>query len=81
MGAAGVLIAACAVAQLGIAPRIATLRGAMAGPPSTLAPSDPQRMAFGRLHMLSVAWLGIAMVASVAAMALPLIILRSRDRT
>jgi len=81
MGAALVVITACAIAQFGIAPRIATLRAAVTGPLAELAAGDPLRIAFGRLHMLSVAWLGVAMVASIATVALLLIIIRSRERT
>lgn len=81
MGLALLVITGCAIAQFWIAPRIATLRDALTGPLSALAPGDPLRVAFGRLHMLSVAWLGVGMVASMTTAALLLIIIRSRERT
>ena len=59
------MAAACAVAQFMIAPRIAALRGTMGGPIEALAAGDPQRAAFGRLHAVSVAWLGVAIIAAV----------------
>jgi len=65
----GVLVAACAVAQLGIAPRIERVRAEIAGPVEALAATDPRRLAFGRLHGLSVAWLGVGMLAAAVALA------------
>lgn len=62
-----VMIAACAVAQFFVAPRIARLRDEIGGPLEALAADDVRRMAFGRLHGISVAWLGLAMIAAVAA--------------
>src|SRR5687767_5964694 len=62
LAAAAVTGAACLVAQLSIAPRIASLRAGMTGPLASLPPDDPQRILFGRLHMLSVAWLAVAIV-------------------
>ena len=61
IGAAG-LIAGCAVAQMVIAPRIAALRERIGPNLEALAASDPLRMAFGRLHGLSVLSLGVAML-------------------
>lgn len=67
--AAGVsMTAACAVAQFIIAPRIAALRAAIGGPIEALAAGDAQRVAFGRLHAVSVAWLGLAIVAALVAL-------------
>ena len=54
---------ASAVAQLGIAPRIAALRAA-AGAIDALDPADPRRVAFGRLHAASVACMGVAAVCA-----------------
>lgn len=63
--AAGALIAAsCLIAQLAIAPRIAELRRSIGQPLAALAADDPEREAFGRLHLYSVAWLAVAMVSS-----------------
>lgn len=67
--AAGIAMAgACAVAQFIVAPRIAAVRAAIEGPIEALAAGDPQRAAFGRLHAVSVAWLGVAIVAAVIAL-------------
>lgn len=63
--AGATMVAACAVAQFYVAPRIAQLREAISGPLDALAASDPQRAAFGRLHAISVAWLGVAIVAAL----------------
>ena len=69
--AAGAVSAlACAVAQLVVGTRIDRLRAAISGPLDALAGDDPRRVAFGRLHAISVGWLGIAMVAAVVALTL-----------
>lgn len=69
--AALVLVAvSCAVAQFGIAPRIERVRGEIDGPIEQLARDDPRRIAFGRLHAYSVAWLGFAMLGAAAAVVL-----------
>lgn len=59
-----VVALACAIAQLGIAPRIERVRAAIGGPVDALSPTDPLRQAFGRLHGLSVLALGVAMLAA-----------------
>ena len=67
-GVAGTLmIAACAVAQFLIGPRIERLRASIGRPIEELALGDAQRVAFGRLHGFSVAWLGLAMLAALVA--------------
>lgn len=66
--AGGVMIVACAIAQFGVAPRIGRLRAAIGGSLEALAPGDPRRAAFGRLHAISVGWLGLAIVAACVAM-------------
>ncbi|HKN66619.1 MAG TPA: DUF4149 domain-containing protein [Gemmatimonadaceae bacterium] len=69
--AAGAVSAlACAVAQLVVGTRIDRLRAAISGPLDALAGDDPRRVAFGRLHAISVGWLGLAMVAAVVALTL-----------
>ena len=69
--AAGALAAlACAVAQLVVGTRIDRLREAIGGPLDALAGDDPRRLAFGKLHAISVGWLGIAMLAAVIALTL-----------
>jgi hypothetical protein len=69
-GGALALVAACAAAQLVIAPRIEALRVHVAGPLDLLDPSDPRRQAFGRLHGLSVAWMGVGMLAALVTLVL-----------
>jgi hypothetical protein len=69
--AAVVMAAACAVAQLVVAPRIQRIRDQIGdGAVDALAPSDPLRQAFGRLHGMSVAWMGLAGIAAIVAVIL-----------
>lgn len=65
--AAAVVVVACIVAQGYIAPRIERVRQAIGGPVDALTADDPRRIAFGRLHAESVAWLGLAMIAAAVA--------------
>jgi hypothetical protein len=65
-----VLAGACAIAQLVVAPRIAALRDASGVPMAALDPSDPRRQAFGRLHGMSVAWMGLGALAALVALVL-----------
>ena len=60
----------CAAAQFVVGPRIERVRKEIAGPVEQLPPDDPRRVAFGRLHAASVAWLGVAMVADVTTLIL-----------
>ena len=85
-GATGglLILASCAVAQFVISPRIERVRRSIAGPIESLTPDDPRRAAFGKLHAVSVAWLGIAMlcaaiVAVAAARSLHLAIAEERS--
>jgi hypothetical protein len=68
--AALIMIVSCAVAQLFISPRIERLRADIGGSLESLAVDDARRAAFGRLHGLSVAWLGVAILAAIAALVL-----------
>jgi len=80
--AAGAVSAlACAVAQLVVGTRIDQLRAAISGPLDALAGDDPRRVAFGRLHAISVGWLGVAMVAAIVALALAVRALPPRSMT
>lgn len=63
-----VMIGACAFAQFVIAPRIERVRASIGGAIESLPVDDVRRMAFGRLHGFSVAWLGIAMLAAAWAL-------------
>jgi hypothetical protein len=62
------VIGACAIAQLVIAPRIERVRASIGGVLDDLPIDDARRVAFGRLHGLSVAWLGVAMLAAAWAL-------------
>jgi len=70
MVAGFVTVVSCAIAQFAIAPRIEMLRGQIGRSLDSLPAGDARRMAFGRLHGLSVVLLGIAMLAVVSALAL-----------
>jgi uncharacterized protein DUF4149 len=67
--AAGVMLATCAAAQFVIAGQIDRLRAAAERPIGTLERDHPRRVAFGRLHALSVAALSTAMIAAATAAA------------
>ena len=62
------VIVACLVAQLVVAPRIARVRAGVAVPIDQLARDDARRVAFGRLHLASVALLGVAGIAGIGAL-------------
>lgn len=61
---------ACAVAQFGIAPRIQRLRADMGPSIEALPTDDPRRAQFGRLHGVSVAFMGAGLLAAGAALVL-----------
>jgi Domain of unknown function (DUF4149) len=63
-----VMLGACSVAQFVVSPRIERLRSEIGGPLESLTASDARRAAFGRLHGISVGWLGLAMIAAVVAL-------------
>src|SRR5438270_12395244 len=69
-GAAGIAAVSCALAQLVVGTRIDRLRASIGAPLDALAVDDPRRVAFGRLHAVSVGWLGVAMLAAVLALVL-----------
>jgi len=77
-GAAGLALA-CAIAQLVVAPRIQRVREQIGGAVDALDPSDPRRQAFGRLHGMSVAWMGIGGIAAIVALAVILRQLSARN--
>lgn len=70
LAAGAVMVAACGIAQFMVAPRIERLRASIGGPLEALAADDPARSAFGRLHAVSVAWLGVAILAAIVALVL-----------
>lgn len=65
-----VTIVSCAIAQFAIGARIERVRQSIPGAIEALSPDDPRRVAFGRLHAMSVGWLGIAMIAALVALVL-----------
>lgn len=77
--AGGVLVLSCAISHLVIGARLSTLRQAIGPSLDALAPDDPRRAMFGRLHALSVAGLGIGTVAAIAALGMAIaMLLRAR---
>lgn len=69
-GLSGLMIVACAVAQFVIGARIEKVRAQIPGAIDDLPLTDARRVAFGRLHGMSVAWLGVAMLAALIALVL-----------
>ena len=67
-------VLACAIAQLVVTPRIQRIRAAVGGPIDALAASDERRIAFGKLHGISVGLLG---VAAIGALVMAVLIARS----
>ena len=63
-----VLAVASAAAQLGVAPRIEALRASIGGAVDALDVADPRRMAFGRMHGISVLLMGVGMIAASVAL-------------
>ena len=66
----GSLLAAglCAVGQFVLSPRIDLLRASLGASLETLAPGDPSRAEFARLHAMSVAALGLAILLALVAL-------------
>ncbi|MCU0627275.1 MAG: DUF4149 domain-containing protein [Gemmatimonadaceae bacterium] len=60
------LVGGCLVAQAIVAPKIESLRASLPAVIEALPATDPQRQAFGRLHGISVALLGVAMLGAAA---------------
>ena len=67
IGAAGT-IAGCAIAQFVIGPKISALREKIGPSVEALAATDPLRVAFGKLHGLSVLSLGVAMMFALVTL-------------
>ncbi|MDF1502975.1 DUF4149 domain-containing protein [Roseisolibacter sp. H3M3-2] len=65
-----VAAALCAGAQFGVGPRIQRVRAQIGPSVEALAPTDPLRREFGRLHGVSVALMGAGMLAAGAALVL-----------
>jgi hypothetical protein len=75
---AAVMTVATGTAQFVISPRIARLREDMGGLMDTIAPADPRRVLFGKLHGASVGLLGVAMIAALVILILTLLALQQR---
>ena len=65
-----VIALACGAAQFYVGPRIESVRREIGGPIEQLPPTDERRVTFGRLHAVSVGWLGLAMIAAATALVL-----------
>lgn len=74
--AGGVLVLACATSHFVIGARITRLRATIGSTLDALPAGDPQRALFGQLHAMSVAGLGLAVVAAMAAAWLASVALR-----
>jgi Domain of unknown function (DUF4149) len=61
----GTMLAATIVSGVIVDPAIARRRDSLGVPVSSLAPSDPRRADFGRLHAISTALLGIGVVGGL----------------
>lgn len=58
----------CAVGQFVLSPRIDVLRASLGASLETLSRADPARMEFARLHLMSVAALGLAMLLALVGL-------------
>jgi hypothetical protein len=67
-GLVGALL--CAAAQFVVVGRIERLRASLGTTLEALPPGDPSRVAFGRLHALSVGMLGVAMLLGLLVLVL-----------
>jgi hypothetical protein len=78
IGTAGTIVG-CAVAQAIIGPRIDALREKIGPSVDALAATDPLRLAFGRLHGLSVLCLAIAMLSALLTVVACALAVRDAD--
>jgi len=69
---------ACAVAQFVITPRIERVRATIGPDIEALAKTDPRRVEFGRLHGISVAWMGLGLLAAAGGLAATILAARER---
>ena len=66
--AGGVLVLSCAISHFVIGARITRLRSTIGSTLDSLPAGDPQRALFGQLHAMSVAGLGLAVLAAIVAL-------------
>jgi uncharacterized protein DUF4149 len=78
-GPALLLTVSCAIAQFAVGGRIQRLRTAIGPSLDALAADDARRVAFGRLHALSVVWLAVGVAAAAVALVASLLVLRGRS--
>lgn len=71
------MIIGCSAAQFIVAPKIESARASIAGPVDALDAKDPRRIQFGKLHALSVMWMGVAMLGAGAAIGRKIYVLSS----
>jgi Domain of unknown function (DUF4149) len=70
--------ASCLIAQFVVYPKIDRLRAEMGPSIEALDPRDPRRLQFGKLHGISVAWMGVAMLAGGVSLILTVLAARRR---
>jgi hypothetical protein len=63
-----VMAAACVMAHFRLGPQIEAVREAIGGAVDALDASDPRRIRFGRLHAMSVMWMGVAMLGAASVL-------------
>ena len=68
VGAAGALFFLASGAANVVAVRISAVRAAIGAPIDSLDPTDPRRIAFGRMHGLSVLLMGLGMLCALVAL-------------
>ena len=76
----GALVMSCAISHLVVGAKIDSLRQAIGSSLDALPPADPRRVMFGRLHALSVAGLGVGVLAAGVALWLAVAALRRDDQ-
>jgi hypothetical protein len=79
LAGAMLLASGCGVAQLWVAPRIASIRREAGVVLDSLAADNPLRSEFGRLHMLSVLWLAVAILGAAAVLVFAWLATRNRQ--
>jgi hypothetical protein len=73
------LAVGCSAAQFVVSPKIERIRSSVTGPIDSLDASDPRRVTFGKLHALSVAFLGLAMIGATISVGTRLYSAHSHD--
>ena len=66
VGIVALMLLAGLLSGLVVDRRIAALRDSIGAPVSTLAPDDPRRLAFGRLHATSISLMAVAALGGLA---------------